>query len=103
MPQHVPGILLADEGPLSEAGVGLSVAPNPSRGAATLTVEMPEAARGRLAVCDVLGREMLVVADRPFLAGVQTLALGRVLPAGAYVARLATAKGTTAIRFTVVR
>ena len=93
----------ADEGPLAELNASVSVAPNPSRGAATLTVALPEAARARLAVYDVLGREVLVVADRTLQAGVQTLALGRSLPAGVYVVRLATAQGTTAVQFTVVR
>ena len=92
----------AEDGPAS-AGLRISVAPNPSRGAATLTVTLPEAAQARLAVYDVLGREVAVVADRTLSEGAQTLALGRSLPAGVYVARLRTATGTTAVQFTVVR
>ena len=94
----------ADAGPLAEAGFSLTVSPNPaSTSRASLTVELPEATAARLAVFDVLGREVAVVADQTLAAGTQTFALGRDLPAGVYVARLQTAQGATARQFTVVR
>ncbi len=100
----VAQVVPADESPLSEARIRLAVAPNPSRGAtALLTLDLPAAAAVRLVVVDVLGREVLVVADQTLPAGVQTLALGRALPAGVYVARLAVARETVAVSFTIVR
>ena len=97
-------LVAAEVGPLAEAGVRLAVVPNPSvSGTAVLTVTLPEATEARLSVFDVLGREVAVVADRALGAGEQTLALGRSLPAGVYLARLQTARGTTALQFTVVR
>jgi hypothetical protein len=97
-------VVAAESGPLAEAGFLLTVAPNPSVGsAARVTVSVPEATAARLSVYDVLGREVAVVADETLPSGEQTFALGQRLPAGVYVARLATARGTTAVQFTVVR
>ncbi|HEX8386935.1 MAG TPA: T9SS type A sorting domain-containing protein, partial [Rubricoccaceae bacterium] len=97
-------VVAAETGPLTEAGFRLAVSPNPSvAGAAVLTVELPEAEAVRLSVFDVLGREVAVVADGALGAGPQTFAIGRALPAGVYVARLQTARGATALQFTVVR
>ena len=97
-------VVAAESGPLAEAGFRLAVAPNPSvGGTARLTLSVPEATAARLAVYDVLGREVAVVADETLAAGEQTFALGQRLPAGVYIARLQTARGATAVQFTVVR
>ena len=97
-------VVAAESGPLAEAGFRLAVAPNPSvGGTARLTISVPEATAARLAVYDVLGREVAVVADETLAAGEQTFALGQRLPAGVYIARLQTARGATAVQFTVVR
>ena len=97
-------VVAAESGPLAEAGFRLAVAPNPSvGGTARLTISVPEATAARLAVYDVLGREVAVVADETLAAGEQTFALGQRLPAGVYIARLQTAGGATAVQFTVVR
>ena len=97
-------VVAAETGAISEAGFSLGVQPNPSvAGRATLSVEIPEATAARLSVFDVLGREVAVVADETMAAGTRTFALGRDLPAGVYVARLQTARGATALQFTVVR
>ena len=94
----------AEAGPLAREGVSLSVSPNPATaGAARLRVTLPEATAARLAVYDVLGREVAVVADRAFPEGELMLPLGARLPSGVYVARLQTARGATAVQFTVVR
>ena len=102
--QYFPANFVAAEaGPLAAAGFRVAATPNPAMaGRASLTVELPETAEVRLAVYDVLGREVAVVADRALAAGSQTFALG-ALPAGVYVARLTTAQGMTAVQFTVVR
>ena len=97
-------VVAAESGPLAEAGFRLAVAPNPSvGGTARLTLSVPEATAARLAVYDVLGREVAVVANETLAAGEQTFALGQRLPAGVYIARLQTARGATAVQFTVVR
>ncbi len=97
-------VVAAEGGPLAEAGFRLSVSPNPATaGTAQLRITLPEATTARLAVYDVLGREVAVVADRAFAEGEQVLPLGAALPSGVYIARLQTARGTTAVQFTVVR
>ncbi|HEX9953091.1 MAG TPA: T9SS type A sorting domain-containing protein, partial [Rubricoccaceae bacterium] len=97
-------VVAAESGPLAEAGFRLAVAPNPSAGGmARLTISVPEATAARLAVYDVLGREVAVVADETLAAGEHTVALGQRLPAGVYIARLQTSRGGTAVQFTVVR
>ena len=94
----------AEAGPLAAAGFRIAATPNPATsGRAALTVEVPETTDARIAVYDVLGREVAVVAERTLAAGTQTFAIGRMLPAGVYVARLTTAQGMTAVQFTVVR
>ena len=93
----------AEAGPLAELGFRVAVSPNPTRGAAALTVEIPEVSEARLSVFDVLGREVAVVANQTMAAGTQAFTVGQDLPAGVYVARLQTSQGVTAVQFTVVR
>ena len=102
--QYFPATFVAAEaGPLAAAGFRIAVSPNPVRGVPAITVELPEAEAVRLSVFDVLGREVAVVADATLGAGAQTFRLADALPAGVYVARLQTARGATALQFTVVR
>lgn len=102
--QYFPQTFVAAEtGPLAELGFRVAVSPNPARGAASVTVELPEASAARLSVFDVLGREVTVVANQTMAAGSQTFRVGQTLPAGVYVARLQTSQGVTAVQFTVVR
>lgn len=87
-----------------EAPRALTVGPNPTREAATVrfTLETPSVVR--LAVYDVRGREVAVLADRPFDAGTHRAALdGAPLPAGLYVVRLTTESWVTATQLSVVR
>jgi hypothetical protein len=69
------------------------VAPNPTRGSSRFGVTLPEAGTIRLAVLDVAGREVAVVADGFQPAGRRDLAWdgrgrGGPAPAGVYIARL---------------
>ncbi len=63
--------------------------PNPSGGRTTLGFTLPEPAAMRLAVYDVLGREVAVLAEGAHEAGRHTVPLdGSALPAGVYLVRL---------------
>ena len=81
-----------------------AVYPNPLRTSATVTFEVPEVAHVRLAVYDVLGREVAVLADGALAAGTHELTLdGRRLPSGVYTVR-ATGAGLDLVRrVTVLR
>lgn len=96
-------------GTAAEPGAGaealaLASAPNPARGASTLSFEMPQAGRARLSVVDALGREVAVLVDCDLGAGPHRAAFdARSLPPGVYVARLAAGGEMAMRRLTVVR
>jgi hypothetical protein len=78
--------------------------PNPFAGRSTLRYDLPEAAAVRLAVYDVLGREVAAVVDRTVEAGRHTALLdGRGLAAGVYVVRLTAGGRTFTQRLTLAR
>lgn len=83
-------------GVAQETMTGLDLAgaqPNPTSGEATIRFSLEEAAAARLAVYDVLGREVAVLVDEQMEAGAHEAHLnGASLPAGLYVYRL-TANG----------
>ncbi len=59
--------------------------PNPSRGATTLSFDVRERTHVRLAMFDVLGRQVAVLVDEDHTAGRYTTTFGgRSLPAGLY-------------------
>jgi hypothetical protein len=98
-------VVASEPVPPALAGFALAVSPNPVvTGAVALRVELPEARDVRLAIYDVLGREVAVVADGFLAAGAQTLRadLG-ALGAGVYVVRLETSKGAISHRVVVAR
>jgi photosystem II stability/assembly factor-like uncharacterized protein len=71
-----------------EEGVGLSVSPNPARGAVTVTLVLPEAGTVTVAVYDVLGRRVALLYEGTLEAGAHGFGLdGGALPVGAYVVR----------------
>ena len=82
----------------------LPPAPNPAAGVARLRFELPAAADVRLAVYDVLGREVAVAADGRFAAGPQAASVdtSRLAP-GLYIIRLTTPGAVRATRLTVLR
>ncbi len=83
----------------------LGVYPNPSAGRGTVTVTVPASVHLRLAVFDVLGRRVAVLADGPREAGAHGFAFdGARLPAGVYLVR-AEVGGAQVLsaRLTVVR
>ncbi|HEX9951752.1 MAG TPA: T9SS type A sorting domain-containing protein, partial [Rubricoccaceae bacterium] len=80
------------------------VAPNPSRGRATVTVETPATAHVRVIVYDVLGRDVAVLADGEMAAGRHALALDASgLASGVYVVRMTSGDFAATRRLTVVR
>ena len=63
--------------------------PNPFADEATMSVTLPAAAGVRVALVDVLGREVAVLADGPHEAGPHPIAIaGAGLAPGVYVARV---------------
>ncbi|MEO0560186.1 MAG: T9SS type A sorting domain-containing protein [Bacteroidota bacterium] len=79
-------------------------APNPSRGAARVWVDLPTPAPVRLVVYDALGREVAVALDEERPAGRHTVELASVgLASGTYVIRLTAGDEVRTQRLTVVR
>jgi hypothetical protein len=64
-------------------------APNPFGNTATLSLSLPAAADVRISLVDVLGREVVVLADGPHEAGPHAVEIdGRPLAPGVYIARV---------------
>ncbi|MEP0545624.1 MAG: PQQ-dependent sugar dehydrogenase [Rhodothermales bacterium] len=93
-----PGAVPEREASLRLAG------PNPFRAETALTFALAEAGPARVAVYDVLGREVAVLHDGPATAEAQAVRLAAgALPAGVYVVRLESASGSFAQRVTLLR
>ncbi len=90
---------LSTGGDPATGGIRLDLdGPNPFTATTILTFELAEAGPMRIAVYDVLGREVAVLRDGPASAGEGTVTFGAAgLPAGLYVVRLE-AVGTTRTR-----
>ncbi len=86
------------------SGEDLSVFPNPARGNATVAFSLAESADVRVAVYDVLGREVAVLTDGPLGEGAHTATVetARMAP-GLYVVRVESDAEARTARFTVVR
>ncbi|HEX9950306.1 MAG TPA: T9SS type A sorting domain-containing protein [Rubricoccaceae bacterium] len=84
-------------------GLSLGAAtPNPASAQTTLAFELDAAQTVRLAVVDVLGREVAVFTDGMRAAGAHTATVDTAaLPAGVYVARLTAGAQTVTRRFSV--
>ncbi len=84
--------------------LALAVGPNPARGATTAVVDLPEAGDVRVAVVDMLGREVAVAFAGALEAGRQSVAIGAdALPAGVYVVVLDAGGQRLTRSLTVVR
>jgi len=86
------------------AALGLAVRPNPVATGGTVRVVVPVAGRVRVALYDVLGRQVAVLLDGERGAGEHILALGadRLAP-GVYVVRVEAGGTAASRRLTVVR
>ena len=93
------------EGPVPPDAFALHAGyPNPFAERATLRYDLPVAGRVRLAVYDVLGREIAVLVDADRLAGSHTARLdGTALPSGVYHVRMTTAGFAQSRRLTLTR
>lgn len=78
--------------------------PNPARVTAEIAFSVPTTGRARLALYDVLGREVAVLADGQMAAGTHTATVDTsLLPSGVYVYRLTTRAGTLTQTLTITR
>jgi hypothetical protein len=78
--------------------------PNPFRGRVVLRYELPEASAVRLAVYDLLGREVAVLVDKEVEVGRHEAAFdGRGLAAGVYVVQMAAGERAFTRRLTLLR
>lgn len=84
------------------ARLRLAIAPNPARGALTLRWSLPAAGHVRVAIHDVTGRELAVLAHGRFEAGAHAVRwtgeAARLAP-GVYWASVATPWGTRSVRW----
>ena len=101
----------ADAGPLAKNApeseeTGLSVRPNPARGAVEVRLSLAEAADVRVSVLDMLGREVAVLIDGEQAAGVLRLPFdpeAQRLAPGVYIVRTDVGDAVEVVRFTIVR
>lgn len=99
------GVGVASEGEtVAATAVTLSAPyPNPSRGAATLRYQLPQATDVRLSVYDVLGREVAVAVNETRAAGRhEALVDVSAWSPGVYLVRLSAGETVTTQRLTVV-
>ena len=100
---NVPGLTLSNKA-AAEQIQSLSVAPNPTEGAAKLSFELKKAGTVSVRVLDVTGREVAVVTKAVKLAaGTQIIQLPASLNAGLYLASVTTDNGTQSVRFVVAK
>jgi hypothetical protein len=99
------GAATPSESGASVTGFGLrAVYPNPARGTATVTFELDRAQAATVAVYDLLGREVAVLARGEQPAGRTTVTLdAAALPAGLYIVHLAGETATATQKVVVVR
>jgi hypothetical protein len=86
------------------ASLTLSAAPNPFNPVTRLEFTLAQAGPVRLAVYDLLGREVAVLLDGTCAAGARSLAFdAAALASGVYFARLETAAGSQTLKLALVR
>jgi len=81
----------------------LSVAPNPTEGAATLWFELKKAGAVTVRVLDATGREVALTNATKLAAGSQAIQLPASLKAGLYVASVTTGETVQSVRFVVTK
>ena len=99
------GMVTAEEGAAAAAAFGLSEAyPNPLRDTGRLTLTLATPQRVRVAVYDVLGREVVELAEGIRPAGEHEVVVdARALPSGLYVVRAASGDGVATRSLVVQR
>ncbi|HLT47544.1 MAG TPA: T9SS type A sorting domain-containing protein [Rubricoccaceae bacterium] len=107
-PADNPATMIA---PSSEAGLrtspegyGVSSHPNPSDAGVTISYEIPEAQHVRVAVYDLLGRELAVLVDEPQEAGTHTVRWEAAsMPSGTYLYRVTAGADAVTKQLVLVR
>lgn len=90
--------------PMTEILAGMTAFPNPFEDQATIRVELTSAIQGRIALFDMMGREVQVIGEGNFAAGVHNFRVQAAgLPAGMYLCRFATDLGTGVLRLEIAR
>jgi len=97
-----PGFTLAAKS-ASEQVQGLSVAPNPTAGAALLSFELKRADVATVRIVDAVGRKVAVIEAGRLGAGPQQLALPASLNNGVYIATVTTSETSQTVRFVVAK
>lgn len=101
----VVGAVSADAGAgATPTAVSVSdVYPNPARGAFAVRFGLPASGEARVALYDVLGREVAVLHAGPTGAGWHRVDADPALPAGVYLVRIVAGAGASARALTVIR
>ncbi|PJJ54497.1 T9SS type A sorting domain-containing protein [Hymenobacter chitinivorans] len=99
---NLPGQTLATKS-ASDQVQSLSVAPNPSAGAALLSFELKRADVATIRVTDALGRNVALIEAGRLAAGPQQVALPASLRNGVYVATVSTSETSQTTRFVVAK
>lgn len=92
-----------------QAPVVLSAVPNPFNPSTRITFVVAQEGRATLAVYDLVGRRVVVLADQAFTVGTHAATWdgldgqGRAVSAGTYVVRLATEQGVRSVKVTLVK
>jgi hypothetical protein len=90
--------------PAAPSTVELSSAPNPFNPTATVSFTLPASAQVRLAVYDLTGREVAVLASAPYAAGSHSVTFDASnLPTGLYFARLTAGAETKLHRMLLIK
>lgn len=80
-----------------------AVHPNPTRGIATISLQVDRASQARVTICDMLGREIATLHDGPLETGHHDMAWNGSAATGMYVVRVEMNGGTASQTFTHVR
>ncbi len=98
----LPRVLPIEEPVVSPLGVRLSVYPNPAIGRASLTISLPQPEPARVALLDLLGREVRSLWNGPLGSGDHTLTIDTSgLASGIYFLRVNTVDGAGMSRLVV--
>ena len=97
------GMTVATESGPATGVFGVQAFPNPAQGAATVRFSLQADSDVRLAVYDVMGREVAVLQEGPLAASQYDAAFPADLAAGLYVVRLQAGAQTATTKVTIIR
>ena len=101
---NVAGVTLASKSASAEKVLDLSVYPNPTAGAASLSFSLPHASKATVRVVDVTGRLVASVLEgKPLGKGAQLIQLPASLKAGIYMVGITTETTSQSVRLVVTK